>query len=147
MEVEIKIDESCPSPKLIIVTPRLTEEVEHLAGMLSAGGPQRMVAGFRGDSAVLLETEHITRICAGRGKVFAVTDTGEYTLRARLYELEARLDPGQFVRISNSELINLRRVRKFDLSLSGTICVTFLDGTATYASRRYVSRLKHVLGI
>lgn len=146
MEVEIKIDESCPYPKLIIVAPRLTEEVEDLVRLLS-DGPQRMLAGFRAGGVELLAAEDITRIYAGGGKVFAVTSAGEYVLRSRLYELEGRLDPRLFVRISNSELINLRRVKGFDLSFSGTICVTFLDGSTSYVSRRYVARLKQVLGI
>ncbi|MEE3499403.1 MAG: LytTR family DNA-binding domain-containing protein, partial [Ruminococcus bromii] len=44
-------------------------------------------------------------------------------------------------------IINLKKVRNFDLSLSGTICVTLSDGTATYVSRRYVSKIKKVLGL
>lgn len=43
--------------------------------------------------------------------------------------------------------INLKKVRNFDLSLSGTICVTLSDGTATYVSRRYVSKIKKILGL
>jgi len=68
-------------------------------------------------------------------------------LRLRLYELEERLRPFSFVRISNSEIINLKRVRSFDLSLVGTICVTLSDGSKAYVSRRYVPKIKEVLGI
>ncbi len=38
----------------------------------------------------------LTAVCDG--KVFAVTNKGEYTLRLRLYEIEERLPPHQFVR-------------------------------------------------
>ena len=72
---------------------------------------------------------------------------GEYVLRLRLYELEKRLPSDQFVRISNSEIINLKKVNSFDLSLTGTICVRLSNGTTTYVSRRYVSKLKKILGI
>lgn len=65
----------------------------------------------------------------------------------RLYELEERLDSAKFIRISHSEIVNLKMVKHFDLSLSGTICVALLDGTELYASRRYVSKLKQVLGV
>jgi len=51
------------------------------------------------------------------------------------------------VRISNSEIINLRKVKAFDLSLAGTIQVSLLNGTVTYVSRRYVPKIKQVLGI
>jgi len=38
-------------------------------------------------------------------------------------------------------------VKQFDLSLAGTICVMLVDGTVTYVSRRYVSKIKNILGI
>ena len=49
------------------------------------------------------------RIDAANSKVFAATDSGEYTLRLRLYEVEERSDPNQFVRISGSEIVNLKK--------------------------------------
>lgn len=72
---------------------------------------------------------------------------GEYVLRSRLYELEERLSKELFVRISNSEIVNLKKVEKFDLSLSGTICVVLQDRTVCYVSRRYVAKIKQALGI
>lgn len=87
------------------------------------------------------------RIYASSGKIFAVTHKGEYTLRLRLYEIEERLPSHQFVRISNSEIINLKKVNSFDLSYTGTICVKLANGTVTYVSRRYVAKLKKILGI
>lgn len=68
-------------------------------------------------------------------------------MRQRLYELEERLDKGSFVRISNSEIINMKKVKGFDLSFTGTICVSLSNGTTTYVSRRYVAKIKQVLGI
>lgn len=76
-----------------------------------------------------------------------MTDKGEYVLRLRLYELEKRLSSCQFVRISNSEIINLKKVSHFDLSFTGTICVKLSNNTTTYVSRRYVSKVKKILGI
>ena len=42
---------------------------------------------------------------------------------------------------------NPYRAQSFDLSFAGTICVALRDGTVTYVSRRYVSKIKQVLGI
>ena len=79
--------------------------------------------------------------------LFRSTEKGEYALKFRMYELEEKLDKNCFVRISNSEIINLKKVKSFDLSLTGTICVKMKNGRVTYASRRYVSKIKQVLGI
>jgi DNA-binding LytR/AlgR family response regulator len=146
VQIEVKIDASCREPKVVVVTDRMTEEVEALMKRLSGEAPQ-MIAGFRGDTAAILQQADIIRVYAAAGKVFAVTDAGEYSLRLRLYELEERLSRDRFVRISNSEIINLRKAKGFDLSFSGTICVTLSDGAVTYVSRRYVARIKQVLGI
>lgn len=146
MQVEVKIDSTCKEPKIIVVTDQMTDEINTLVKKLS-NGSIRVLSGFRGDTLEVLEQSDISRIYASAGKIFAATARGEYTLRLRLYELEERLDQNQFVRISNSEIINLKKVKNFDLSFTGTICVSMSDGTATYVSRRYVNKIKQVLGI
>ncbi len=147
MQVEVKIDPSCTEPKVLILTDKMTEEVSAMLKRLSEGGSQ-VVAGFREEQVFLLEQGDIVRVYAAEGRCLAVTESGgEYRLRMRLYEAEERLDRSRFIRISNSEIINLKKVRGFDLSLSGTICVSLSNGTVTYVSRRYIPKIKQVLGI
>ena len=146
VQVEVKLDKSAAEPKVIILTDRMTEEVQSIVQTLSESEP-KLIAGFREDIVTVLDERDILKIYAAGGKVYAVLPSGEYTLRLRLYEIEERLKPQHFVRISNSEIINLKKVKSFDLSFTGTICVILSDGSKTYASRRYVSKLKEVLGI
>lgn len=146
MNFEIKIDSSCIEPKIIVMTASMTEEVNNLVKLLSKDSPQ-IISGCRDDKFEVLEQADLIRAYANNGKVFAVTDKGEYITRLRLYELEERLDSYWFVRISNSEIINLKKVNNFDLSFTGTICVKLVNGTITYVSRRYVSKVKKILGI
>lgn len=146
MQVEIKIDSSCTEPKIIIMTDSVNENINNILKKLSDDVPN-IISGFKGDKIEVLEQDDLIRIYANSGKVFAVTDNGEYVLRLRLYELEQRLDAHHFVRISNSEIINLKKVRHFDLSFTGTICVRLSNGMVTYVSRRYVSKIKKKLGI
>lgn len=146
MKIEIKIEDTAAETKVIIVTREVTESVQALVKRLSEEHP-KVIAGFSEDMVRLLEQEEILRIYAADGKVFAVTEKGEFTLRLRLYELEERLDKKRFVRISNSEIVNLGKVKGFDLSFSGTIRVSLTNGTSTYVSRRYVSKIKTTLGL
>ncbi len=146
MQVEIRIDDRCTEPKIIIVTKEINDEINALVRKLSDDQP-KMIAGFREDTVKVLEPNDIYRVYASGGKVFAETDRGEYTLRLRLYEAEQRLDNDYFLRISNSEIVNLKKVKSFDLSFVGTICVSLLNGKVTYASRRYVSKIKQALGM
>lgn len=146
MQVEIKIDSSYTEPKIIILTNAMTEEIHDIVKKLSENVPL-IISGSKDQKVEVLEETDLIRIYANSGKVYAVTSKGEYTLRLRLYEIEERLNPFQFVRISNSEIINLKKVNHFDLSFTGTICVKLSNGMTTYVSRRYVSRIKKILGI
>ncbi len=146
MEIEIKIDGNYKEPKIIILTEKMSEEVNLLVRKITEDVPQ-MIAGFQNDQLKVLEQDEIFRIYTANNKVFANTSDGDYSLRLRLYELEERLEKNDFVRISNSEIINIRKVKAFDLSFTGTICVKLIDGTVTYVSRRYVPKIKQILGI
>lgn len=146
VEIEIKIEPDYKIPKVIIVTEKVTEEINALIAKLSEETPQ-LISGFRDNMLRILEQDEIIRVYSENGKIIAATDEGEYVLRQRLYEMEERLDGTKFVRISNSEIINLKKVRSFDLSFTGTICVSLSDSSVTYVSRRYVSKIKKILGI
>jgi DNA-binding LytR/AlgR family response regulator len=146
MEIEIKIDGNYKEPKIIILTEKMSDEINLLVRKITEDVPQ-MIAGFQNDQLKVLEQDDIFRIYTANNKVFANTSDGDYSLRLRLYELEERLEKNDFVRISNSEIINIRKVKAFDLSFTGTICVKLIDGTVTYVSRRYVPKIKQILGI
>ena len=59
--------------------------------------------------------------------------------------MEERLDSGMFVRISNSEIVNIEQIEKLDMSHAGTIKMYLKNQDETYVSRRYVSKIKEVL--
>lgn len=146
MKIEVKTDEKCKEPKIIIVTDKITDEVNDIIKKLS-DKQLHVIAGFKEDSVEVIDPSNIYRIFAQSGKVFAETDKGNYVLRLRLYEVEERLEKLSFVRISDSDIINLKRVKGFDLSFVGTICVTLSNGSVTYVSRRKVAKIKQLLGI
>ncbi len=146
MKIEVKVDANCTETKVIIVVEKMTDEVSALMQRLSGEVPQRLI-GYENDVALLLEPADIVRIYAAIGKVFAVTDKKEYVLHLRLYEAEERLNGKGFVRISNSEIINIKKTKKFDLSSVGTICVSLSNGDVCFVSRRYVTKIKKTLGI
>ena len=146
MKVEIKTEPGCGEPRVIIICEDIDEEIRALLAKINTAVPQ-VLTGFREGSAQILPEDDVYRVYTAKGKVYAVTGEGEYSLRPRLYELAERLERQSFARISNTEIINLKKVRNFDLSFTGTICVIFDDGTTTFVSRRYVGKIKQVLGI
>ena len=146
MKYEIQIDSSYTEPKVIILTAEITEDIINLTKKLSETSSS-VLSGFKDEKIEILEQDALIRIYASDGKVIAATCHGEYTLRLRLYEVEERLKSDIFVRISNSEIINLKKVVNFDLSIAGTISIKLLDGTTSYVSRRFVTKIKKILGL
>jgi DNA-binding LytR/AlgR family response regulator len=146
MKIEVQIDEKCKESKVIILTNKKTTEIDDIINKLS-DSQSKIIVGFKNNMVEILNTSNIYRIYSEGNKVIAETINGEYTLKLRLYEVEQKLDSNLFVRISNSEIINLKKVKHFDLSLSGTIRITLLNNTVTYVSRRTVAKIKQLLGL
>ncbi|WP_304635063.1 LytTR family DNA-binding domain-containing protein, partial [uncultured Oscillibacter sp.] len=142
-------------PRVAPVQAVVIPVAQHKDGVLDAARallarleePERLTL-FREGTAVPLDPGEVLRFYGEDKEVRAQALGGEiYTVRLRLYELEERLDQKAFVRVSHSEIVNWKRVTALDLSLSGTIRVTLEGGVVTYVSRRYVKKIKEVLGI
>lgn len=147
MKVEIRVVPDREAPGLILEVPALTPQMEELARRLEAAD-DGILPGFQGDRAFLLDIARLTCLYAQDKGVFARDEAGQvYSLRLRLYELEEKLDRHTFVRISHSEMVNLKKITALDLTLGGTIKMSLADGTVCYVSRRYVKRIKAALGL
>lgn len=152
MNIEIRIDETCAEPRVVIFTREITQEINDLVRKLSdlpaglAVGSGHLI-GYQDEQLELLHPETIVRVYADQQKVFAQTENGTFALRLRLYEAEEKLSPAHFIRISNSEIVNFRKVKNLDMSLTGTICLYFQTGGKSFVSRRYMSKIKTFLGI
>ncbi|MBR4078868.1 MAG: LytTR family transcriptional regulator [Christensenellaceae bacterium] len=146
MEVEISLDPKQKKPKIIIVADAITEEVRAISDLLRSDFPG-IINGYDPEGIIVrIRYPDILRIYTEQQRVFCETADGCYQLHERLYVLEEMLgDP--FVRISNSEIVNIRHVIRLDARLSGTICVYLEKNIMTYASRRYVRKIKEKLGI
>ena len=148
MKLNINIDVGAKEPEILITTAHMTEDVNRVVEFVSRlDDSPTILSGIRDDKVELLDYDAIIRIYAEEGKVFARTEQGLYQIRLRLYEVEERMDNGKFVRISNSEIVNLKKVKSLDLSFVGTICMELSNGEVSYVSRRYVSKIKKVLGL
>lgn len=150
MKIDIRIDEKTQETTIIVQASKIDDEIAEIINKLKEienKNHKGTLTCFKDDIVEIIDENKIIRIYSSMQKVIAETSFGIYMVKARLYELEERLDKNNFVRISNSEIINLKRVINFDLSFSGTICVNLDNDVKTYVSRRFVSKIKDVLGI
>lgn len=149
MKIKVELDPALKELFVRILAPEKSPELDALlARLLPPEGEAPALLGFRNGRAVPLDPDAVLRFYGEEKEVRAQTAEGEiYTVRPRLYELEARYGPRRFVRISNSEIVNWNQVEALELNLAGTIRVTLSGGVATYVSRRYVKKIKEVLGL
>jgi len=147
MKVRARIDKSFEIPEIQGCNKELTIQVQQLVEDISAFVNEGIaVTDFRGEK-IMLPTRDILRIYTENQRVMVQDAKGIYSTQEKLYELESRLDEGQFFRISKSEIVNLKKIRRLDMSITGTIKVILSDGTETYTSRRNVTKLKQILGV
>ena len=146
MRVDLKLDSVYIEPLAVIYTAEITDEVTEAVKRLKETGSD-IITGFTDERAEILSPDDIYRVYSENQKVLAVTEKGTFRLRMRLYQAEEKLSGRKFVRISNSEIINLNKTANFDLSFVGTIQVKLKNGDTTFVSRRYVSEIKKILGI
>lgn len=146
MEVRIILDPTAEEPYIELHAAEVTPEITALVKRLTNEAPSRML-GFKDEEVIPLTPSQLIRVYTEDGRVMADTDLGTMALRYRLYELDTLLADPSFLRISNSEIINFKKVRSMNMSMSGTITVTLSNGTKAFVSRRYVTRIKDFLGL
>ena len=94
---------------------------------------------------VTLREERIAYLVTDNKRLRIESEDGTYWLKATMQSAEKNLSPSAFLRISRYEIINLRKVRRFDFSNSGMLSVEMEDGTKLWASRRFIPIIRERL--
>lgn len=145
MKIKAQINDVFGQLEIHVCNHEMNQQVTELLDDLKRiFGGQLMGIDAKGNKCVLSQGS-ISRFYAEGQKVFAQNEEGIYIILKKLYELEQELDASVFIRISKSEIINMRKIKRLDMNTIGTIKVMMRDGTETYTSRRNVTRLKQAL--
>lgn len=148
MKVDIQIDQNAQEPYAVIYAREVTGELFALAQKWRAG--ERIspyIIGYSDGAAALIRPQEIVRIYTQQKRVLLETAEHTYAIRQRLYEMMNMELGAQFVRISQSEIVNFDRVKSFDISLAGSMAAKLDNGKTTFVSRRYVPQVKAYLGL
>ena len=145
VRIRSEIDKKYRELEVHVCNDELTDEVHSVMDQLHSIFDISLTATDEAGNHCILRPGDIITFYAEGQKVFALDDKKKYTVSRTLYELEQELEKLGFTRISRSELVNYRRIKSLDLSLTGTIRVIMKNGYETYTSRRNVSKLKELL--
>ena len=117
----------------------LVDELERLAEGDAA------LIGYRGRDIVRLSPADVYCFTVEDGRLYAVTETEKWQLKQRLYQVEGLLGT-DFVKINQSCIANIRRIKRFEVSFAGALLVVFRNGHRDYVSRRQLKAVKERIG-
>lgn len=146
MKIKLNIDKKIEDTYIAICSDALSPEVKKLYQTIDLA-VNATIQAHDGDEILFIPCQDIIHIFTQDLKVYVATLNGIYRLYERLYELEEKLDSTMFIRISNSEIVNIKKIKRLDTNFTGTIRI-YLDGEReAYVSRRYIVKIKKALGI
>lgn len=141
INVATNISNEFKNIEIIIKAPEMSEQVQSLVMQVTnILNKKEQVIGIKDSKIYLLSTNKIIYFYSQEKNNYCKTENGLFKVKEKLYELENVLSK-DFIRISNSCIINLNFVESFDPSLTGTVKVIFKDGTKEYVSRRKISEV------
>lgn len=79
-------------------------------------------------------------------KVYACLEKEKFLLKQRLYVIEEILDQN-FVKINQSCIINIKKIKKFESSFGGVLAVILKNEYKDYISRRQLKIVKKRIGL
>ena len=143
MKFRLFIDKN-KDEEVIVYAHEKTKLVEDIENLVAENSFE--LIGFADKEAVKLNLAEIYCFIVENNKIYAVCEKEKFQLRCRLYQLEEKLSDS-FVKINQSCIANIRKIRKFDASFSGTLTVVFRNGYTDFVSRRNVKKVKERLGL
>lgn len=144
MKVELNIDEKFKEILVTISTDKINDEVQELVNYLEY--KEDYLVGIADDQVCVLDISDIIRVFVEDRKVFVVTTKGKFIVRKKLYEMNNLLTK-DFVKISQSEIANIKFIKNLDLSIRGTIVIVYKNSDISYVSRRLLKDFKTKLGL
>ena len=147
VDIKLIIDKEWPKLTVFIKNNERNEDVEGIIAAVQSYAEKKvpMIAAYFKGSLVMLPQRKIIRFFVDNRKVMVQTSERTYETKKPLYEIEEVLDKKRFVRISQSETINIRRVKNFDFSAAGTIGVELENGENTWVARRRMKDVRVLL--
>lgn len=148
MKAEIRLSTDVNEPYVIIHAGKLTPEIEELAKRIENEKLTENVFAVKRENLIYILEPNEVQIVRTEGNEIVAYDTTKKRFIAdkRLYEIETLLGH-QFIRISKSAIVNIKKIDHVDVRFSGMMNVVMKNGINEYISRRHMGDFKRRLGL
>ena len=153
MKVDLFISRDIKEPYAEIHSDSLTDNIQKAMDLLENDnveeeydGNSSILAVKKGQDIVLLDFKDIYMIRVEDKQTKVYTENRNYLVKKPLYQIEENLD-SDFVRISKSVIVNLRKIERVAPSLRGMMFIELKNGLKDNISRKYLSDFKKALDL
>lgn len=144
MKLELNIDEKVKETLVVVSANKIDKEVQNLINYIEYSS--EYLIGIVEDKASIIDIDEIIRVYIEDRKTFVVTLKNTYVVKKKLYEVE-NMVTRNFIKISQSEIANIKFIKNLDFSNTGTIVIKYKNSDISYVSRRMIKEFKLKLGI
>ena len=149
MEIKVRtnISGEYQDIEIIINAPKKNEEVQILENLLLTNSQKTIdqIIAIQNNDIFIVNIVDIIVFFSEEKNNYCKTKDGVFKIKEKLYYLEEILPSKDFIRISNSAIININQVKCFNTSIIGKIIVKFKDGSEESVSRRKTSEIMKFL--
>lgn len=146
IKINTNISSEFEETSITINAPELSNEIQNLIQYISNINtiPNQIVAN-KNNKVYFIEVEKVICFFSKDKYNYVRIKEGIYKIKYKLYELEEIFKQKDFIRISNSCIININQVECFDTSILGTVLVKLKDNTQETVSKRNVAQIMKLL--
>ena len=146
MKVNLFVSRDITEPHADIHTNELTGNVSKAISILESDESSDMIAVKKGSDIALLELGEIYMFRVEDKQVNVYTQNNSYVVKKALYQVEESLN-GDFVRISKTTIVNLKKIKRVAPSLRGMMFIELKNGLKDNISRKYLPDFKQALNL
>lgn len=146
MKVNLFVSRDIKEPYADIHTNELTDNVTKAISILESEESSDMIAVKKGSDIALLELGDIYMFRVEDKQVNVYTQDSSYVVKKALYQVEESLN-GDFVRISKTTIVNLKKIQRVAPSLKGMMFIELKNGLKDNISRKYLPDFKRALDL
>ena len=146
MRVNLFVSRDIKEPHADIHTNELTDNITKAMSILESDESNDMLAVKKGSDIALLELSEIYMFRVEEKQVKVYTESSEYLIKKPLYQVEETLS-SEFVRISKTTIVNLKKIERVAPSLKGMMFIQLRNGLKDNISRKYLPDFKDALDL
>ncbi len=146
MKVNLFVSKDIEEPHADIHTNELTDNVTKAISILESDESNEMLAVRKGSDIALLELSDVYMLRVEEKQVKVYVENSEYLIKKPLYQVEETLN-SDFVRISKTTIVNLKKIERVAPSLKGMMFIELKNGLKDNISRKYLPDFKNALDL